>query len=245
MERLTFFETIIKLMKAISSVPFFIEGLILSILMMVFMMIFYFKKSKKGKISVIIIYFLSLFIIPVSQFSFFINSIDKIVESFVRVLYFPSWYLYFFIIIVVDIDIFMFVFKYFKVEKNKIISVLKIVYFFIIQFLFFILIRLVIINDIDIFNSSELYSNSSVLSVIQISSYIFWARVFVSVFKLCVRKILRFENTKLLKKKGEESHENRDLEENVINIETKNNNFIDLDSSDKDSNNDYFDDFYE
>ena len=94
MEKVTFLQSIIKVLNLIASIPFFIEILILTAFLLIIMIFFYFRKSKKGKITSLIIYFVTLLLLPISHFSFFVETLDKIVENFIAVIYFPSCYVY-------------------------------------------------------------------------------------------------------------------------------------------------------
>lgn len=230
MEKVSFFESIIKILKTISSVPFLIEILILTLLLLIIMIFFYLKKTKKGRNTVIIIYFVCLILLPISQFSFFINSFDKIVENFLKVLYFPSWYLYIFIIIFTDVDVFRVLFVSVKENSKKWINVLTIIYFFIIQFLFFLLIYVVTKSNVNIFDNSELYLNTVSLSIIQISSYIFWIRNFIMLFRFLVNRISNFESKK-------DKKYNKDVDESFINYDNDNKKFMEKDN-DIDNNSD-------
>ena len=55
MEKVTFLQSIIKVLNLIASIPFFIEILILTAFLLIIMIFFYFRKSKKGKITSLII----------------------------------------------------------------------------------------------------------------------------------------------------------------------------------------------
>ena len=178
MEKVTFLQSIIKVLNLIASIPFFIEILILTAFLLIIMIFFYFRKSKKGKITSLIIYFVTLLLLPISHFSFFVETLDKIVENFIAVIYFPSCYVYIATLLITDFSILRNVIKNTKdTKRGKWYQILNLVYFFAFQFLFFLIIRVVITNNIDIFTRSSLYSNTNLTSLIQISSYLFWIRM--------------------------------------------------------------------
>ena len=189
MEKVTFMDSIIKILNLIASVPFFIEILILTIILLIAMIFFYFRKSKKGKVTSLIIYFVTLLLLPISHLSFFATTIDKIIENFIKILYFPSCYIYMAMLIFTDITVFIRIIKNIKSENRKWYSMLDIIYFFVFQFLFFLIVRLVISNKIDVFERTELYSNESLTSVLQISSYIFWIRIGLILISLIVNAL--------------------------------------------------------
>ena len=176
MERVTFIESIIKILNLIASVPFFIEILLLTLILTIMMIFFYFRKSKKGKITSLIIYIVTLFLLPISHLSFFANTIDKIVENYIEILYFPSCYVYIALLIITDVSIFRRILKNIKGQEIKWYSLLYLVYFFVFQFLFFLIVRVVMTENINIFERSQLYTNVTLTSLLQVSSYLFWIR---------------------------------------------------------------------
>lgn len=189
MEKISFLDSIIKILNLIASVPFFIEILILSIILLIVMIFFYFKKSKKGKITSIIIYFIVLILLPVSHISFFASTLDKVVENFVKIIYFPSCYVYMFLLILTDISVFISILKNNKEKQIKVVGILDLIYFFVFQFLFFLIVRLIITNSIDVFERTSLYSNAELTSLIQVSSYIFWIRIGIMLISFIVNRL--------------------------------------------------------
>ena len=193
MERVTFIESIIKILNLIASVPFFIEILVLSLFLLLILIFFYFRKSKKGKITCLIIYIVTLFLIPVSHLSFFANTLDKIIENYIEILYFPSCYVYIALLIITDVSILRKIINNVKSKQRKWYQSFEFVYFFIFQFLFFLIIRTVISEKIDIFERAQLYGNTTLTSLIQISSYLFWIRIGVKGFLFIINKLSKNE----------------------------------------------------
>lgn len=201
MEKVTFLQSIIKVLNLIASIPFFIEILILTAFLLIIMIFFYFRKSKKGKITSLIIYFVTLLLLPISHFSFFVETLDKIVENFIAVIYFPSCYVYIATLLITDFSILRNVIKNTKdTKRGKWYQILNLVYFFVFQFLFFLIIRVVITNNIDIFTRSSLYSNTNLTSLIQISSYLFWIRMGIKLIILIIDRLSKFSFNKKDKK---------------------------------------------
>lgn len=197
MEKVTFFESIIKIFKMIFSVPFFIEIFILTIVIIGVLSFFSIKKSKKGKITTLIIYVVSLVLLPLSHFSFFVKTIDTIIENYIEILYFPSCYMYFAILLISDIDVLRIIIKNNKESKKYFSLIVNIVYFGIIQFLFFISIKIIIQNNINIFERAELYSNSTLVSFIQMCSYLFWIRIGIILLKRIVDVLSKYKFKKI------------------------------------------------
>lgn len=201
MEKVTFLQSIIKVLNLIASIPFFIEILILTAFLLIIMIFFYFRKSKKGKITSLIIYFVTLLLLPISHFSFFVETLDKIVENFIAVIYFPSCYVYIATLLITDFSILRNVIKNTKdTKRGKWYQILNLVYFFAFQFLFFLIIRVVITNNIDIFTRSSLYSNTNLTSLIQISSYLFWIRIGIKLIIFVIDRLSKFSFNKKDKK---------------------------------------------
>ncbi len=201
MEKVTFLQSIIKVLNLIASIPFFIEILILTAFLLIIMIFFYFRKSKKGKITSLIIYFVTLLLLPISHFSFFVETLDKIVENFISVIYFPSCYVYIATLLITDFSILRNVIKNTKdTKRGKWYQILNLVYFFTFQFLFFLIIRVVITNNIDIFTRSSLYSNTNLTSLIQISSYLFWIRMGIKLIIFIIDRLSKFSFNKKDKK---------------------------------------------
>ena len=196
MEKASIIESIIKVFNIISSMPLFIEALVLSLLFMIVMIIFYYKKTDIGKKITILVYIVTLVLLPATHFSFFIQTIDKMVENFVEVVFFPSVYAYIFMVIVTDI----FLIKRLLNNKNvKWYNALEFVYFFIFQFLFFLALRLSVINSINIFDKASIYYNQNLTSVIQVLSYLFWIRIAIYIINLIINKISGSSNKKDVK----------------------------------------------
>lgn len=201
MEKVTFLQSIIKVLNLIASIPFFIEILILTAFLLIIMIFFYFRKSKKGKITSLIIYFVTLLLLPISHFSFFVETLDKIVENFISVIYFPSCYVYIATLLITDFSILRNVIKNTRdTKRGKWYQILNLVYFFLFQFLFFLIIRVVITNNIDIFTRSSLYSNTNLTSLIQISSYLFWIRMGIKLIIFIIDRLSKFSFNKKDKK---------------------------------------------
>ncbi|MGN1000629.1 MAG: hypothetical protein ACI4OG_01685 [Bacilli bacterium] len=220
MEKVTFLESIIKILNLIASVPFFIEILILTGLLLIIMIFFYFRKSKKGKVTALIIYCVTLLLLPISHFSFFVDTLDQIVENYLEIVYFPSCYVYIAMLLITDISVFIDVTKNVKAKKSNWYQALNILYFFVFEFLFFLILRTVISNEIDIFERSSIYSNANLTSLIQISSYLFWIRIGIKFVVFIINRLSKFTFEK--KKTNMEEPKNEDLSLSVENINENN-----------------------
>ena len=193
MERVTFFESIIKILKTVSSIPLFIEILILTLFLLTIMIFFYFRESKNGRVTALIIYCVTLCLLPLTHLSFFINTIDKIVENYIKILYFPSCYVYIVTLIITDVSLLLSLVKDIRENNRKWYMVVDLIYFSIFQFLFFMIVRLVVTNNIDVFERAHLYSNANLTSCIQISSYLFWIRIGIILVSKLINRLSSFE----------------------------------------------------
>ena len=153
--------------------------------------------------------------LPVSHISFFVDVVDKIIENFVKTVYFPTWYIYIIMLIITDASVLRELVKAIKEDKTKWVNTFNFAYFFIFQFLFFLIVRMLSTNNINIFSQKEIYSNSLLLSIIQISSYLFWIRIGIKIIIFIINKLSSFEFK--TKAKEETNKEETDLK-NDINI---------------------------
>lgn len=189
MEKLSFYESIIKLLSVISSIPFFIEILILTLIMLIIMIFFYYKKTKKGKTIALIIYIVCLLLLPISKINFFIKTFDTFIENFMEVVYFPSYYMYILILLYTDIDVLINFIRNSKKNKSEWYNIFSIIYFCIIQLIFYMIITLITKNNINAFERKELYSNLQIVSIVQVCSYLFWIRILVLIIKRIVNSL--------------------------------------------------------
>lgn len=196
MEKVTVFESIAKIFKMIASTPLLIGVLVGTIILLVVISIFHLKNSKSGKIIVLGIFVVTIVLLVAFNISFFVDWLDKIVENFVKIIYFPSWYMYLLAVIYTDVTIFRKMRKSLKQEARK-IDIFDYIYFYVFQFLLFMIIQVVTKDNVDIFSTTDLYNNSKLLSLIQISSYIFWIRVLIQLLSFIINKLSTRENDEL------------------------------------------------
>lgn len=224
MEKISFYESIIQILKLISSIPFLLEVLLLTLILMIVMIVFNIKKSNKGRHVTIIIYFVTLLLLPISHLKFFINLSDKLIENFVKIVFFPSWFIYLIMLAVTDISIY----NTLKKGKSKISNVLNIVYFFVFQFIFFVIVYLCAKDNINIFDTTQLYSNGRLISLLQVGSYIFWIRCGVILLSMIINKLTGAKDIEV------EKMESLQEEKNIVDQKTeKNTNIENLDVDNK------------
>ena len=223
MEKVTVFESIAKIFKMIASTPLLIGVLVVSIILLVVTSIFHLKNKKSGNIVVLCIFVVSIVLLVAFNISFFVNWLDKIVENFVKNLYFPSWYMYMVAIIYTDFLLFKKLKNSFTEDAKK-TDILDYVYFYIFHLLFFMIIQIVTKDKVDIFSTTDLYNNSKLLSLIQISSYIFWIRVIIQFLSFIINKLAAKPTDELaMKAKEQKSIFNKKIKEEKENEFSKDN----------------------
>ena len=246
MEKVSFYESIVRILELTSSVPFLLEVLLLTAFLMIVMIIFYFTKSKKGKSVTIVIYIITLLLLPISHIDFFANLFDKLVENFVKIVFFPSWFIYLIMLFVTNISILKKFIKVITSGKSKWIYVFDIAYFFIFQFLFFLIVYICSKNSVDIFDSTQLYSNSILLSLIQVSSYLFWIRCGIIIISAIINilsgevPIQKIESKpKVIRRTNKTNNKYQNVNGDGNNKFITNNNYKTVDTSNKQSKSDY------
>lgn len=225
MEEITFYQNISNVFKTIFSSPLFIKILLLTAVLLLVMLFFALFKSKFSKQISVSIFAITILLLTLSNIGFFISTIDKVIENYIKIIYFPSCYVYMVLLTITDISMFIILYKDIS-KKSKIYIILNLLYFFIYQYLLFVIIRLVVANDIDIFERTQLYSNVQLTSLLQLSSYLFWIRVGVILVITLINKLNGAENKvdkkeitskpRVLPKKDEENKKQRKFDKKVI-----------------------------
>ena len=82
-------------------------------------------------------------------------------------------------------------------EDAKKVDIIDYTYFYIFHLLFFMIIQVVTKDNVDIFSTTDLYNNSKLLSLIQISSYIFWIRVLIQFLSFVINRLSVKQTDKL------------------------------------------------
>ena len=222
MVKASFFESLIKVLNVISSMPFFIEIIILTFLLMIAMAVFYFTKTEIGKKTTLIIYCVTILLLPITHISFFLKTMDKIVENFVEVVYFPSVYSYILMILITDIFLLK---RLISKTKEGWYVIFEFVYFFVFQFLFFLALRVTVTNSIDVFDKASIYHNQNLTSVIQILSYLFWFRIGFILIKWIINKLGGYEKSKNTDSFEKKSISKIDSKTTLNNTKQKSNNY--------------------
>ena len=102
--------------------------------------------------------------------SYTVFTIDYLIKAVMNYIYFPSTFVYFLIIVLSAIFIFM---SNFSKTMPALKKVLDSIFFVIIYFLFFIFIIVVYNNKLDLTDKVSLYTNDLVLSIVQLSNFVF------------------------------------------------------------------------
>lgn len=110
------------------------------------------------------------------------NLVDNIFINF----YFPSIYVYLFIIV---FSSFIFMFTLLNKKINKTYKVVTNVYFYILNFIFILFVDVILKNDIDIFAKESLFTNNICLSLLELSTLLFFIYL-VFVTLVCITNYL-------------------------------------------------------
>lgn len=210
MEEVSFIERIRLLSNLITSSPFFIVILLLLITATVTLVFSKKLNNKYIKITVTILYFLSIILIIFNYGNSFLRFFDNLINKLFTYLYFPSIIAYLCLMI---IGIFILIKMIISKEKSKFIVVCNIILFTISSLLFILSIDTIVSNNIDIFKKVSLYNNETLMVLIQANTtiYLIW---FIILF-------IRFIVNKIVKKLDEESIIQKEFLNSNENIEVQ------------------------
>lgn len=198
MKEISIIDSFKNIFDSLFSSSFFIAIIISFVVTIVGLLIFYIIKSSKSKIISITIFFLSLLVVPLIFYKFFLSTIDQFMTEVVRAIYFPTYYIYVLMLIIIYVNTF-FVLKNKNKEKStvkKIFDISQIIYFCIFQTLFFIIITIVVKEKISVFKVVDVFDNIKLASSVRISSYMFWLGSLFKILLTILNKILLKENKK-------------------------------------------------
>lgn len=210
MEEVSFIERIRLLSNLITSSPFFIVILLLLITATATLVFSKKLNNKYIKITVTILYFLSIILIIFNYGNSFLRFFDNLINKLFTYLYFPSIIAYLCLMI---IGIFILIKMIISKEKSKFIVVCNIILFTISSLLFILSIDTIVSNNIDIFKKVSLYNNETLMVLIQANTtiYLIW---FIILF-------IRFIVNKIVKKLDEESIIQKEFLNSNENIEVQ------------------------
>lgn len=115
-----------------------------------------------------------------------ISVTNNLVNNLFINFYFPSIYVYLFIMIFSG---FVFMFILLNKKISKIYKIVTNVYFYILNFIFILFVDVILKNDIDIFSKESLFTNNICLSLLELSTLLFFVYL-VFVTLICITNYL-------------------------------------------------------
>lgn len=176
MQNYSLFEKIGILFSIIKTSPLFIVSFIIGIILIT-MMFLDLKTTKKIREKLLIVIWISVMIfIGIRYCNYLIKISDNLVEEIFTAIYFPNIAIYTIIIITVNIALIIGLLKKKMTTSYKVANVFTTV---VIDFLFILILETIIKNKIDVYETLTVYSNKDLLTLIELSSGIYTAWLFV------------------------------------------------------------------
>ena len=201
MVKYTAIEKLNVLLAIIKSSPFFLTCFIVGLFIISFVALD-FKTTKKvrGKLMLLCLVATIGFIIY-KYYNYLLSISDNLVEEIFMALYFPNLAVYSIIILITNICLFSSLIN--KKTKNsyKVANIFSCV---LINFLFILILETIIKNKIDVYETLTVYSNKELLILLELSTCVFLAWLFVVMF-------LNLVNMTVKKEKVEEK-----VKENIL-----------------------------
>lgn len=201
MVKYTAIEKLNVLLAIIKSSPFFLTCFIVGLFIISFVALD-FKTTKKvrGKLMLLCLVATIGFIIY-KYYNYLLSISDNLVEEIFMALYFPNLAVYSIIILITNICLFSSLIN--KKTKNsyKVANIFSCV---LIDFLFILILETIIKNKIDVYETLTVYSNKELLILLELSTCVFLAWLFVVMF-------LNLVNMTVKKEKVEEK-----VKENIL-----------------------------
>ena len=176
MQNYSLFEKIGILFSIIKTSPLFIVSFIIGIILIT-MMFLDLKTTKKIREKLLIVIWISVMIfIGIRYCNYLITISDNLVEEIFTAIYFPNIAIYTIIIITVNIALIIGLLKKKMTTSYKVANVFTTV---VIDFLFILILETIIKNKIDVYETLTVYSNKDLLTLIELSSGMYTAWLFV------------------------------------------------------------------
>lgn len=176
MQNYSLFEKIGILFSIIKTSPLFIISFIIGIILIT-MMFLDLKTTKKIREKLLIVIWISVMIfIGIRYCNYLIKISDNLVEEIFTAIYFPNIAIYTIIIITVNIALIIGLLKKKMTTSYKVANVFTTV---VIDFLFILILETIIKNKIDVYETLTVYSNKDLLTLIELSSGMYTAWLFV------------------------------------------------------------------
>lgn len=140
--------------------------------------LFNITNNKKTNILIFLIEFLMLILILYNNNTYFLNTLNNIINDLFKNFYFPSIYVYLFttvctIILFICININKYISNTYKTITK--------IYFFLFNFINILLIKELVTNKIDVLKKQSLFTNNNVLILLEIAIYLFFLYLVINV----------------------------------------------------------------
>ncbi len=153
----------------IFSSPLFLI-LLVGFALMIFDYFFVSKKSKRVKITYLIISLIIILLLLQNYFNSLFNIFDIIAKNIVAIIYFPSVLEY---VIMLLISLIIILFSIFNKDINKKVKIINLFTFSINIFLFFLILDEIAKKNIDLSNKISIYSNENLMVLFELSMIVF------------------------------------------------------------------------
>lgn len=170
--------------------------------------------NKKTSIIIFLVELIILSLTIYNNNTYFVTSLNSIIDDLFTNFYFPSIYVYLFTLIssvILSICISM----------NKYVSstykMLNKIYFYTYSFINIALISELVVNKIDVLKKESLFTNNNVLILLEISSYLFLMYLVINIlFYIANNLVVTVLNKKTLKAKDKETNGEQNYNLNLI-----------------------------
>lgn len=156
------------------------------LLLILFIIITIILILKKKKIIFLISIFLIISILIFISYNKFFNFLDYFVDTLFNILYFPNFAVFTLIIVYINFK------SLFKLNK------LTIIFYYPIMYLFILIINIIKNNNIALNSKLSIYTNSNLLSLIEITTFLFLLYIIINIIIFLSKKI-HFNKVKLKK----------------------------------------------
>ena len=156
-----------------------IEILVLSLLLFCILLFSINNKNKYFQLCTVGIYIGFLIGIIISYNMYVRTCFKSFFKAILNYIYFPSTIAYFFIILFVTIII---IYTIYSRKLTKVKKIINYSFFCVLYFFFMSFIALASYDKVDIMEKTILYQNDTVLSVVQVSNFIFVLWILITIF---------------------------------------------------------------
>ena len=170
--------------------------------------------NKKTSIIIFLVELIILSLTIYNNNTYFVTSLNSIIDDLFTNFYFPSIYVYLFTLISsVILSICMSMNKY----VSSTYKMLNKIYFYTYSFINIALISELVVNKIDVLKKESLFTNNNVLILLEISSYLFLMYLVINIlFYIANNLVVTVLNKKTLKAKDKETNGEQNYNLNLI-----------------------------